>query len=286
MTTKTKLKVSVAIISVIVAMAVITIVGLCLTLNKSYTFKGKISFVSTDINATITKANISGGELNSDKMQQIEVDGLVRDSEAINSWKDLDFKLAKDSKDIVITFKIINHSKDKTLKIDLGQLTAKQTNALISVRFDGQDEDVKTAYVKRAKANQQGEITEESYRQVVVTMRVNKKRKDASITDFNLPISLQNVDAYVVSLSSLSVEIDANTMIYTDIDTNLLKLNNSLEVCGNIVTIANKSQYRFKYSYTKNSGAINSVEIQPNDQFSIGFDSDSSVIITSIVKVY
>lgn len=285
MTTKTKVKVLIATVAVLVVMVAVLIAGVCFSLNRTYTFGGKVSFVSSDIKATITKATVRGASIDDSKMQSLEIDGLVNDAENVNSWSGLDFKISKGSKDVVIKFNIVNHSTDRTLKVALGEVTANMVNASISIQFNGQDADDKIAYIGRAKTDQQGNITEESLKQVVITMHINKKNKDASVTDFNLPIVFQNVDGYVININNQGVEDDSNTMIYTDIDANLLKLNDSLEVCGNLITIVNQSEYKFKYSYTKNGGAINYIEVKPNEQFCIGFNSDSSIII-SMVKVY
>ena len=286
MTTKTKVRVSVAIIILVALMAAIGVAGICLTINKNYTFNGKVSFTSADVNATITKANISGGVLSSsDKMQEIQVNGLITETEDIKSWTGLDFKLEKDSKDVEIRFNIINHSTDKTLKIDLGEIKANLTNASISARFDGVDAGTTTAYIARAKTDQQGTVTEESFKQVIITLHVNKKNKDASITNFNIPVVLQNIDAYIVNLTSQSVEVDANAMVYTDVNASAVKLNRNLELCGNLITIINQSEYDFNYRLIFNNGTPNSYVIKAGKHIVLAFDKDSNVIITSIVKV-
>ena len=286
MTTKTKIKVSVAVILLSVVMAAMLIIGVCLSLNRSYTFKGKISIISSDIKATISKASVSGGELLDDnKMQQIEVDGLITETENLKTWEGLDFKLGKNSKDIVIRINIVNHSTDKTLKVSLADLSAKTTNTSVSVQFDGMDEGVKTTYIERAKTNQQGTVTQESFKQIVITLHANKKNKNTSLTDLNVPIELQSIDAYVVNLSNKSVEVDANTFVYTDVNTERVKLNQSLELCGNLVTLVNQSQYDFNYKVTFNNGTLNSYTVKAGKNIVFPFDKDTDVVIIAIVKV-
>ena len=286
MTTKTKIRLSVAIAVIAVIMTVVAIVGICLASNKSYTFNGEVSFTSSDIKATITEANISGASVGDDKMQPIEVDGLITESENFDSWKGLDFKLGKDSNDIEIRFNIINHSVDKTLKIDLGQIQAQLTNASMSIKFDGMDADTLTTYVARARTDQQGIVIEESFKQIIITLHVNQRNKDASINDFNIPIVFQNVDGYVVNLSSQSVEVDASTVVYTDIDSTEIKFDNTLELCGNMITIINKTEYDFNYRFVFNNGTPNSYIIKAGKQIVLAFDKDSNVVITSIIKSY
>ncbi len=286
MTTKTKVKVGIAAIVLSVVMTVIAITGICLSLNKTYTFKGKIAFISSDIQATITKASISGGDLaNNDKMQQIEVDGLITETESLKTWEDLDFKLSKDSKNIEIRFNIINHSTNKTLKINVGDISANIDNAFVDVRFEGMDSSVKTAYVARAKTDQQGDVVEEFFKQVIVTLQVNKKYKDASVTDLNIPISIQSLDAYVIKVTNLSAESDSNTMVYTDTNGNVQKLNQTIEVCGNTVTIINQTESAFEYKFILNNGTPTAYTIQAGMHIVFAVDQDSSIILANIVKV-
>lgn len=287
MTTKTKRKMCIAVISLSVIMALIAILGICLSLNRSYIFKGKIAFISSDVQATVTKANICGGDLiGADKMQQIEVDGLISQTEGVKTWEGLEFKLSKGSKDVEIRFNIINHSTDKTLKINIGDISAKTENASIDVRFEGVDSKAKTAYVARAKADQQGLVVEESFKQVVITLRVNKKYKDATIKDLNIPISLQNVDAYVINITNISGETDANTMVYTDVDGNSQKLNQSIEVCGNTITFINQTEYALEYKFILNNGTPSPYNIQAGGNIVFAVDQDSSIVIASIINLY
>ena len=285
MTTKTKAKVSIAIIFVCSIMLLVAIAGVCIALNKSYKFGGGVSFSSADIKATITNANISGGSVIGDgKMQQISVDGLIREANNLDSWTGVNFKIAKDSKDITIRFNIINHDTNKTLKISLGQISANMDNAYINVKIEGQDQKDKIAYIKRAKTNEQSEVIEESFKQIVITLGINDKSKDASISNFNLPIVLQNVDGYVISLCNNSADVDANTFVCTDINNTLISLDKGFELCGKTLTIANQSQIDFYYSFQTNNGTVNTYLIKADKNIVIPIYKDSNITITKIVK--
>lgn len=283
MTAKTKRGVLIAVAVLSVAMVMIIIVGV-MSLFKSSTFKGSISFISSDIQATIAKASVSGGEISKDKMQQINVDGLITENQGIKTWEDLDFKLSKDSKDIEIRFNIINHSTEKTLKVSLGDVNGKMNNASVDIKFDGMDSTIKTAYIAKAKISQQGEIVEENFKQVVIILRVDQKYKDATIKDLNIPIALLSVDAHVINVANMCDD-EINTLVHTDINTVGQKLDRSLELCGNDAIFTNQSEFTVEYRFIINNGTPTIYTAVAGGGIRFSFEGDSNVAIVEVVKV-
>ena len=91
-------------------------------------------------------------------------------------------------------------------------------------------------------------------------------------------------DGYVVDLINQSVEVDADTLVYTDRDGDRVKLDDSLKLCGNMITIVNNSGYDFIYSFQTNNGTINPYKVYSGKHVVLAFNKDSVVVIVSIVK--
>ena len=197
MTTKKKLIISLSVLSVTIIVAIASVIGVLALMDTSFNLGGNISFTATNIHATVSAANVSGGTVTdaSNKMKEIAIDAYNDGAEAIATWAGLDIQFPKSGDDVVIKFTITNHSENEKLSITIGELAGTEKNATMTVTITGEEAGTTTATINEAvpaDADAQTERVEYS-KEIVVTFHITNKNKDASITGFNIPIALANV---------------------------------------------------------------------------------------------
>ncbi len=154
---------------------------------------GNISFTSTDVQATVKLDNVTGAEASSytGKFQDITfVKTTKSDDTAVNaaiaSWKDLDLVWTDaDAPVAVITFTITNINAKQGMKVTVGAVEeGTKDNATIAVKVGEAAHSAEKAY----------DVAASGTLQVVITLTVTGADQDASITGWNLPITLAQAD--------------------------------------------------------------------------------------------
>lgn len=168
------------------------VLGIALALKSStVNVGGDITFKSTDIQATITLDSVTGAEADSytDKFQTITYDGKATSdaavADAIASWTNLNLEWTDaDAPVATITFTIKNTNTAHGLKVTVGPLVkGVEDNATVAAKVAGED------------INADGyTVAANETLQVVITLTVLDADADASVTGWNLPITLTQAD--------------------------------------------------------------------------------------------
>ena len=204
MSTKKKLIISLSVLSVTIIVAIASVVGVLALINTDFNFGGSISFTATNIHATVSKASVTGGTLTDEtKMQEIFMDAENSGSDDVATWSGVNLNFPENGADVVIKFTITNHSENEKLRLTIGELTGTYNNATMSVAITGEAEGVKTAVIDPAVPADADAGTDriEYSKEVVITFQITDKNKDASITNFNIPISLTKFDGWNVTVA-------------------------------------------------------------------------------------
>ena len=214
MSTRKKLAVSLSILGLTIIMAVVSVVGVIALMDTSFNFGGNISFTAgADINATISKATVEGGSLtDSTKMPQININATNDGSEAMADWQGVNLSFSQSGADVLVKFTITNHNPSKSLQVDIGTLTGTCTNAEMSAQITGAIAGSTKTFIPNAiPADAAAGTPEVKYsREIVITFHILDTNKDASITNFDIPISLQNV------ANTNSIPVNVNTSYWVD----------------------------------------------------------------------
>ena len=220
MNTRKKLIVSLSILSLTIVAAIVSIVGVFALINTSINFGGNITFSATNIYATVSEGIINNGAISNDgKMQAITYDADNDGSATVTTWSNLNLSFPENGDDVVIKFNVTNHSTQDKLRVFIDELEGTCNNATMSVEITNgrpgvratklnQSKDGDFAYCGEATAlideATEGESATEYSAEVVVTFHIIDKNYDASISNFNIPITLEKFDGtYYITVSCL-----------------------------------------------------------------------------------
>lgn len=149
---------------------------------------GNISFTSTDVQATVKLDSVTGAEADSytGKFQDITFVKTTKTDDvnaAVASWTGLDLAWTDaDAPVAVITFTITNTNANQGMKVTVGTLVeGDKDNATIAVEVGEAAHTAEKAY----------EVAESGTLKVTITLTVTESAQDASITGWNLPITLE-----------------------------------------------------------------------------------------------
>lgn len=197
MSTRKKLVISLSVLSLTVVTAIVSLIGIFSLLDTSFNVGGDINFsVTNDICATVSQATISGGSITDEtKMQEIYIDAENDGAEAMETWNDVNLNFNENGDDVVINFTITNHSENNYLRFTIGELIGITTNATMSLAIPAGSADGTTATINMAIPANTETATDkvEFSKEIVITFSVIDKNKDASITGFNIPVSLTKI---------------------------------------------------------------------------------------------
>ena len=212
MSSRKKLVLSLSALFLTVVVGIVSVVGVLALLNTEFEFGGSIRFTATNVHATVSQAVINDGAISTNgKMPQITYDANNDDVNGVGAddWSGLDLQFPEDGEDVVIKFTVTNHSTSDKLRLIIGKPTGTAVNATIEVEITegrdgasalamGTDEIYTTSVINTAV---EGTPNTEYSAEVVVTFHIQDKNKDASITDFNIPITLEKVNGYIITLT-------------------------------------------------------------------------------------
>lgn len=154
-------------------------------MNRTLNLSGNISFTATDVYATVSAGTVNGGTLtdSANKLQAVTLSANASEdtTEAkFPTWTNLVLTFPADGSDVTITFTITNLSTVRDMKVTLGKTTETLTNATMKVTFDG---------VAASTSSPKTVTKNNGTTEVVVTFSVTNKNIDASITNFNIPLT-------------------------------------------------------------------------------------------------
>lgn len=154
--------------------ALTCIVGVWAAQRVSITTSGSISYVATDVNATIT-GTISGSQTNPSLSTLTYTATSEPTSAELATWQDLDLKFKANAEDVVISITIKNNSTERKLNYTIADTVATSSNLS-----------------KTISGGNSGEIGFEESKVITITFKVIDKNKSVENTSFNYVVRLND----------------------------------------------------------------------------------------------
>lgn len=154
--------------------ALTCIVGVWAAQRVSITTSGSISYVATDVNATIT-GTISGSQTNPSLSTLTYTATSEPTSAELATWQDLDLKFKANAEDVVISITIKNNSTERKLNYTIADTVATSSNLS-----------------KTISGGNSGEIGVEGNKVITITFKVIDKNKSVENTSFNYVVRLND----------------------------------------------------------------------------------------------
>ncbi len=204
-------------IGAFILVASMFIMGVLAAQNIMLNIGGSISFKATDVQATISEGELSGGTLANaaSKMQEITFDAENDGTAELATWTDLQLQFNQKGEDLTITFTITNNHTEQALNADISNTfvgTFDNATMKIEVFENAAVSDSPTASITYTStgttddaistslnAKTEGSASYATYR---VTFHIVNANKSASISNFNIPITLSLAqNGYTVTLN-------------------------------------------------------------------------------------
>ena len=154
--------------------ALTCIVGVWAAQRVSITTSGSISYVATDVNATIT-GTISGSQTNPSLSTLTYTATSEPTSAELATWQDLDLKFKANAEDVVISITIKNNSTERKLNYTIADTVATSSNLS-----------------KTISGGNSGEIDFGESKVITITFKVIDKNKSVENTSFNYVVRLND----------------------------------------------------------------------------------------------
>lgn len=154
--------------------ALTCIVGVWAAQRVSITTSGSISYVATDVNATIT-GTISGSQTNPSLSTLTYTATSEPTSAELATWQDLDLKFKANAEDVVISITIKNNSTERKLNYTIADTVATSSNLS-----------------KTISGGNSGEIAIGASKLITITFKVIDKNKSVENTSFNYVVRLND----------------------------------------------------------------------------------------------
>lgn len=154
--------------------ALTCIVGVWAAQRVSITTSGSISYVATDVNATIT-GTISGSQTNPSLSTLTYTATSEPTSAELATWQDLDLKFKANAEDVVISITIKNNSTERKLNYTIADTVATSSNLS-----------------KTISGGNSGEIGVGGNKVITITFKVIDKNKSVENTSFNYVVRLND----------------------------------------------------------------------------------------------
>lgn len=154
--------------------ALTCIVGVWAAQRVSITTSGSISYVATDVNATIT-GTISGSQTNPSLSTLTYTATSEPTSAELATWQDLDLKFKANAEDVVISITIKNNSTERKLNYTIADTVATSSNLS-----------------KTISGGNSGEIGFGESKVITITFKVIDKNKSVENTSFNYVVRLND----------------------------------------------------------------------------------------------
>ena len=154
--------------------ALTCIVGVWAAQRVSITTSGSISYVATDVNATIT-GTISGSQTNPSLSTLTYTATSEPTSAELATWQDLDLKFKANAEDVVISITINNNSTERKLNYTIADTVATSSNLS-----------------KTISGGNSGEIGVGGHKVITITFKVIDKNKSVENTSFNYVVRLND----------------------------------------------------------------------------------------------
>lgn len=154
--------------------ALTCIVGVWAAQRVSITTSGSISYVATDVNATIT-GTISGSQTNPSLSTLTYTATSEPTSAELATWQDLDLKFKANAEDVVISITIKNNSTERKLNYTIADTVATSSNLS-----------------KTISGGNSGEIGFGDSKVITITFKVIDKNKSVENTSFNYVVRLND----------------------------------------------------------------------------------------------
>ena len=154
--------------------ALTCIVGVWAAQRVSITTSGSISYVATDVNATIT-GTISGSQTNPSLSTLTYTATSEPTSAELATWQDLDLKFKANAEDVVISITIKNNSTERKLNYTIADTAATSSNLS-----------------KTISGGNSGEIAIGASKVITITFKVIDKNKSVENTSFNYVVRLND----------------------------------------------------------------------------------------------
>ena len=154
--------------------ALTCIVGVWAAQRVSITTSGSISYVATDVNATIT-GTISGSQTNPSLSTLTYTATSEPTSAELATWQDLDLKFKANAEDVVISITIKNNSTERKLNYTIADTVATSSNLS-----------------KTISGGNSGEIAIGASKVITITFKVIDKNKSVENTSFNYVVRLND----------------------------------------------------------------------------------------------
>lgn len=154
--------------------ALTCIVGVWAAQRVSITTSGSISYVATDVNATITGI-ISGSQTNPSLSTLTYTATSEPTSAELATWQDLDLKFKANAEDVVISITIKNNSTERKLNYTIADTVATSSNLS-----------------KTISGGNSGEIGFGESKVITITFKVIDKNKSVENTSFNYVVRLND----------------------------------------------------------------------------------------------
>jgi len=149
-------------------------VGVWAAQRVSITTSGSISYVATDVNATIT-GTISGSQTNPSLSTLTYTATSEPTSAELATWQDLDLKFKANAEDVVISITIKNNSTERKLNYTIADTVATSSNLS-----------------KTISGGNSGEIGFGGSKVITITFKVIDKNKSVDNTSFNYVVRLND----------------------------------------------------------------------------------------------
>lgn len=154
--------------------ALTCIVGVWAAQRVSITTSGSISYVATDVNATIT-GTISGSQTNPSLSTLTYTATSEPTSAELATWQDLDLKFKANAEDVAISITIKNNSTERKLNYTIADTVATSSNLS-----------------KTISGGNSGEIGFGESKVITITFKVIDKNKSVENTSFNYVVRLND----------------------------------------------------------------------------------------------
>lgn len=154
--------------------ALTCIVGVWAAQRVSITTSGSISYVATDVNATIT-GTISGSQTNPSLSTLTYTATSEPTSAELATWQDLDLKFKANAEDVVVSITIKNNSTERKLNYTIADTVATSSNLS-----------------KTISGGNSGEIGFGESKVITITFKVIDKNKSVENTSFNYVVRLND----------------------------------------------------------------------------------------------
>lgn len=154
--------------------ALTCIVGVWAAQRVSITTSGSISYVATDVNATIT-GTISGSQTNPSLSTLTYTATSEPTSAELATWQDLDLKFKANAEDVAISITIKNNSTERKLNYTIADTVATSSNLS-----------------KTISGGNSGEIAIGASKVITITFKVIDKNKSVENTSFNYVVRLND----------------------------------------------------------------------------------------------